>query len=241
MKQKKAIKKIAFTLAEVLITLGIIGVVAAITIPGLITTYNNKLTETRLKKFYSQFNQAIRLSIVDNEEPEGWTEYWDVSENVYDDQGNAIPQGERVDAAFSKYLEPYIKIWHKEKTTYGKNNVSITLYYMADGSAFAYRSYDTRDILYFPKNPKKCIIREDIYGTCAFAFVFYPINENPEWQYHLKQGLEPHLYEWDGNKKTLYRGMRYSCSEGEEGDYCTAIIKQNNWTVPKDYPKRIRY
>ena len=33
------IMKKAFTLAEILITLGIIGVVAAITIPGLITTY----------------------------------------------------------------------------------------------------------------------------------------------------------------------------------------------------------
>lgn len=32
-------KSIAFTLAEVLITLGIIGVVAAMTIPNLITSY----------------------------------------------------------------------------------------------------------------------------------------------------------------------------------------------------------
>lgn len=36
---KKDMKLTGFTLAEVLITLGIIGVVAAITIPGLITTY----------------------------------------------------------------------------------------------------------------------------------------------------------------------------------------------------------
>ncbi len=40
----------AFTLAEVLITLGIIGVVAALTIPSLIQKFNNKAFETALKK-----------------------------------------------------------------------------------------------------------------------------------------------------------------------------------------------
>lgn len=40
----------AFTLAEVLITLAIIGVVAALTIPTLITNYKNKELETRYKK-----------------------------------------------------------------------------------------------------------------------------------------------------------------------------------------------
>ena len=54
-------KKAAFTLAEVLITLGIIGVVAAMTLPALIQ--NNKETEltTRAKKTYSEINQAIKL------------------------------------------------------------------------------------------------------------------------------------------------------------------------------------
>ena len=38
------IRRAAFTLAEVLITLGIIGVVAAMTIPTLITSYKEKQT-----------------------------------------------------------------------------------------------------------------------------------------------------------------------------------------------------
>ena len=42
--------KIAFTLAEVLITLGIIGVVAAITLPTLVANYQKKVLTTRLKK-----------------------------------------------------------------------------------------------------------------------------------------------------------------------------------------------
>ena len=44
--------KKGFTLAEVLITLGIIGVVAALTLPSLITNYRKKQTVAQLKKVY---------------------------------------------------------------------------------------------------------------------------------------------------------------------------------------------
>ena len=46
-------RKIAFTLAEVLITLGIIGVVAALTLPTVINNVHHKELETALKKQYS--------------------------------------------------------------------------------------------------------------------------------------------------------------------------------------------
>jgi prepilin-type N-terminal cleavage/methylation domain-containing protein len=49
----------AFTLAEVLITLTIIGVVAALTMPGLIAGYQKKVLETQFKKAYSMLSQAI--------------------------------------------------------------------------------------------------------------------------------------------------------------------------------------
>ncbi len=47
----------AFTLAEVLITLGIIGVVAAITIPSLMENVRNRDLQAQLKKTYSEWNQ----------------------------------------------------------------------------------------------------------------------------------------------------------------------------------------
>ena len=53
-----AAPKLAFTLAEVLITLGIIGVVAAMTMPVLILKYNEKVWLTGFKRVYSILNQA---------------------------------------------------------------------------------------------------------------------------------------------------------------------------------------
>lgn len=58
--------RIAFTLAEVLITLGIIGVVAAMTMPSLIQSYKEKATVTAVKQSYSIFAQALKMVTIDN-------------------------------------------------------------------------------------------------------------------------------------------------------------------------------
>lgn len=56
-------KRFGFTLAEVLITLGIIGVVAAMTIPTLISNTNGAQFKTAYKKALSTLNQAILMNI----------------------------------------------------------------------------------------------------------------------------------------------------------------------------------
>lgn len=56
-----AFSKAGFTLAEVLITLGIIGVVAAITIPGLINAYRAQQLRAQFNKSYSVVQQAFKL------------------------------------------------------------------------------------------------------------------------------------------------------------------------------------
>ena len=52
-------RKNAFTLAEVLITLGIIGVVSAMTIPTLVSRYHEDVYATQLRKVYSELSQAV--------------------------------------------------------------------------------------------------------------------------------------------------------------------------------------
>ena len=59
MSQKKG-----FTLAEVLITLGIIGVVATLTVPSLYANYQKKALSARLKKVYNEINAAAKLAVV---------------------------------------------------------------------------------------------------------------------------------------------------------------------------------
>ena len=65
-------RKAAFTLAEVLITLGIIGVVAALTLPSLIQSYKEKETVAKVQKAYSILNQAFKRISEEYGEPQNW-------------------------------------------------------------------------------------------------------------------------------------------------------------------------
>ena len=67
--------KTGFTLAEVLITLGIIGIVAAMTIPTLIAKYREIRTVSTLKETFSMLSQGLKLL---EEQDEGKPEEWDI-------------------------------------------------------------------------------------------------------------------------------------------------------------------
>jgi len=71
-KKVNSAKLKAFTLAEVLITLGIIGVVAAITMPTLITNVQEKINITALRTFYSTLTNATEIIIAEYGEPSNW-------------------------------------------------------------------------------------------------------------------------------------------------------------------------
>ena len=240
------VRRAAFTLAEVLITLGIIGVVAALTMPALIQNYTHSVAEARLKKFYSIMNQAILQSIVDNGEVESWSYF---NADVTDDEGNTVNQTDKNDESFQKYLAPYLKITHKKEAKDAGGN-KIILYFLADGSAFSFAYHENRDLAFYPKNPEKCINKsngtyDEIKGICSFAFEFYPIDGNsPDWKYLYKKGMEPFLYKWDGDENSLYTDSTYGCNNNSNnswGAYCTAIIQRNGWKIPKNYPRRISF
>ena len=55
----------AFTLAEVLVTLGIIGVVSAMTVPSLMQNHQKKTYVTQMHKFYNELQQAAQQYMTD--------------------------------------------------------------------------------------------------------------------------------------------------------------------------------
>lgn len=64
----------AFTLAEVLITLGIIGVVAAMTIPTLMAKYQKRSNALRWRKAYAEIAQAVKLMYEDEVVPASYSD-----------------------------------------------------------------------------------------------------------------------------------------------------------------------
>jgi prepilin-type N-terminal cleavage/methylation domain-containing protein len=57
--------KKAFTLAEVLITLAIVGIVATMTIPSLSNSYQKKVLTTQLQKAYAEVSQAAANALLE--------------------------------------------------------------------------------------------------------------------------------------------------------------------------------
>ena len=109
-----------FSLAEVLITIGIIGIVAAITIPSIITKFKRQSAEVKLKKFYSVMNQAIQMSIAEHGD-------------IYIDNENREDSNnsDYITTWYKEYLTKYIKTIKSEK-------IGIDYYeaIFADGSSF---------------------------------------------------------------------------------------------------------
>lgn len=68
----KAKKSLAFTLAEVLIVVGIIGIIAEMTIPALIQNFQDKVTVVSLKETFSILSQAYTRAVQDNGTPDTW-------------------------------------------------------------------------------------------------------------------------------------------------------------------------
>lgn len=77
-------EKCGFTLAEVLITLGIIGVVAAMTMPAVMNNIRHKELETAFKKAYSSISQALKMYEAENGVPLLGADlvYWDLKPRI---------------------------------------------------------------------------------------------------------------------------------------------------------------
>ena len=124
--------KYGFTLAEVLITLVIIGVIAALTIPNIVYETKKHEYTARLKKFYSTLQQVRQKAQADGK---SWQD-WAVTETK-DSRGLDI-----IENYMDTYLLPYIS-YVKTKTS-----GTVKYVYLNDGSYFYCNKGDCIDFVF---------------------------------------------------------------------------------------------
>mgnify|MGYP005755023083 FL=1 len=241
----KNIKKLAFTLAEVLITLGIIGSIAALTLPGLIQNYKKSVAENELKKVYSLLNQVVLRSEADN----GPAIYWDWEAYQND--------GYKYNEFFNKYFAPYLQVtktaqWtinpYYEYTAAGESvgyligRSNEKYLYLADGTVLAF-SVDRyanhfgffKIVLSSSSKKKKLIMGRDTFKMAISlkdkkaAVSVFPDNWQ-DWNCENILGKDKVNFfkactEHGNNTTGMYPDA-----------YCTMILYCNNWQVPEDYP-----
>ncbi len=212
--------KSAFTLAEVLITLGIIAVVAAMTLPSVIINYQKEKTVSYVKKFYNEINNAVRMSVVDNGDVELWME-------------DARPDNYNENLKFlQEYILPYIKYFKVDNC----NNQQVCVY--LSYGMFTYRVDGNGGDIVFYVNSKP-----ERSPKNYFAFQFNKRNDAVA-NLSNKPIVEPYTFQWNGNYNppkvnTLKTDGLLGCNSSAGNAryaYYTKWIQLNNWKIPDDYP-----
>ena len=223
----KKIKSTAFTMAEVLITLGIIGIIAALTIPGVIEGYKKKETVAKLQKAYTLLNQALKLSEAKYEE----YEYWESGANFA-----------TAEDYLKMYWTPHFKVaaycYTPEKCGYKSNTPYKNSNGRANGTVF-YRNNYRLPFVTVDGTVYTISIRGASDGS-PLEILWVDLNSsNDPNQYGkdvfffervAKKGILP--YGWDKTDEEISR----DCSHTNVGYYCAAKIMRDGWKIKDDYP-----
>lgn len=247
----------AFTLAEVLITLGIIGIVAALTIPSIISAYRKKVTETKLKQTYSILSTALTNAEAQLGEPY----------HIYYNE-DQCPQNTfycHDDLLYQDFIKPYVSENVKEINTnanssacwaninpprnafilFGKcatfpNGTSIVIY-----NATIHVITDPYSSKKISLTPGKNLFNVGpIFSQCAGAPTKYCLNNVPHVLAPFHQIDDPglgYIYTIRYRGKFTNEQMKENCSKtsneyATRAAYCTQMYLENNFTFPKDYP-----
>ena len=221
----------AFTLAEVLITLGIIGVVAALTIPNLVTDYQKKQTVNQLRKVYADLNNAVKLSEVDNGPASEWN-YPTQTCYAYNCIAPFVEQ----------YYLPYFQGAKIVKTS------DMPDYIMFEYNGYRFPGMHIYLILnngviisFFSNTPSGYIwLFADINGKKGpnkigrDVFVFDAYN----W---IQQGYKIKFWGLGYDKDNFNdASIQYGCNRENDADYknfyCGALIEASGWEIPENYP-----
>ncbi len=225
-------KFLGFTLAEVLITLGIIGVVAAMTMPVLVQNYKKQTTVNRLKSTYSILYNAIRASENDN----GNLSEWDYSLGGQE--------------FFEKYLQNYLKV----VKTYSFQELDNLLKYKwldSDKIVAEFNSeYEQSDF------GRTYVLANGSMITLKYNVLFIDINGLQEpnrmgKDLFLFQIIKPYGLVPKGALGTITDDENYqqtreymlscpkhsrACKSGSVGYFCGELIMLDGWKIAPDYP-----
>ena len=239
-------RRVGFTLAEILITLGIIGIVSAMTIPTLVKEYKTKQTIAKLKQTYSILSQAITRAQVDN----GDISTWGLRNFVGQDYSYASVETITTNF-FTTYLQPYVKVgrdygyqgWDEMIANYDccyspKNNSRHSL------NAGYYFSLSNGTIIGVIPGTNCLEYNED--GSCArtvYSNIDFKVGING---LNEKGTLGKNVFQmYINSNKNILEFYHYSSTTSRTGflsscksNYitCGKLIQYDNWEIKDDYP-----
>ncbi len=228
-------------MAEVLITLAVIGVVAALTMPTLIQSYKKQVASTRLKKFYSSMEQAIKLSEIDNGPVESWkkekNEYAAVGSSSADEDKKAetlAKDREHVIIFYKTYIKPYLRVVN-EDFEYSGNASRLILIYLSDGSTFMMYNGTCTDFR-FDINGRKS---PNTDGRDIFAFLICPSQYSGVFGLSDNQTFKPFVErsKITNNGSISREKLLEQCKNNAV--FCSGLLMYDSFEFKDDYPYKL--
>ncbi|MDD3435562.1 MAG: prepilin-type N-terminal cleavage/methylation domain-containing protein [Candidatus Gastranaerophilales bacterium] len=230
---------LAFTLSEVLVVLVIIGIVAGLTIPSVITDFQKKTTATSLKKAYTDISQAVKLSEIYNGPVTRWV--WATQATTH-----------TAEEAFNKYWKPYFKTIklcpHWRDCGYEANNGSAFLYKMllspGQYSSFSVQSNGSRSLFVLANGSIIFIVSGNTNTGGVLSCVntiFIDLNGTKEPNTIGKDVFTFQTSLTSSQGVVSYKADETNlCNKGETDHYasyyCAGRIMQDGWQITDDYP-----
>ena len=236
-------KRMGYTLAEILITLGIIGIVTAIITPTLVTKYQKKVSLTRLKQAYSIIQNAILASQAENGDPQSWglNDYI----NNYDPDNIEQLRKDTLTQICEKYIIPYIKTSSTPELNTLKN-AGWSEYKLLSGQASERPSLTTKNYIIPIINGTTIIAAINGTSTQIVSIIFYIDINGPQGpNISGKDGFATELkfsngsfgfYGMEQNDSNLAKLCTNKGTSINGSIGCGAIIYKNGWEYPKNYP-----
>ena len=209
-------KKLGFTLAEVLITLGIIGIVAALTLPAIVQKQQKQEASSRLKKFVSTFSQAILFAESDYGPHAGW----EMGEMSTYDSGLYF---------MNKYIKPYVKYIDIDKTKTVNNMFGAKMRFL-DGSEVSVAIGACYDIIYDYNGEKK----PNEAGKDIFRFLLCNSEKSCSIKPIFRSAYCQTKEIYDRDYPRTRDKMLELCKN--RPDNCSILLENDNWEFKKDYP-----
>ncbi len=232
--------KQGFTLAEVLITLGVIGVVSAITIPMLVSHYNKYITETRLEAVYSTILQGFRMAEA-NESALLDSKTDDADVNGYSKARSKAVFEQIFMPVFtgcSEYPETNVlkHLYSYDGTVRLTNLGFYSVYYVLNnGTLLGFTRAGNYDGMifnvYINPNKKRLLLGKDV-----FQFLFRA-DGNGGYEYSPLWGT---TYNNPAGRLKLIEYCKSTVTHpayaSQPHAFCTELIVRNNFHIPSDYP-----
>lgn len=216
-------KLLGFTLAEMLLAMSIVGIIAAITVPTLQTNHQRRAFTVGIEKAYAEFTQVMSIFMV--------KEFVKDIPHSYLAVSSATPSDAEIENSAGKFLNKYFRVSQDIGTT---NTAFASQYSSIEGT---YGPFPCKGYSVVTERGSAICMEPAVYngGNFTNAKVYVDLNGTEEPNIG---GRDLFIFEIDKDANVTYKfdpaqknTYEEACKKSLYGDKCLEAIMSSGWKM----------